>query len=104
MFRKRIKIFIKRGYDPIILQLTACLVVSPYTYGYHAYLFGCAMTGPKAISNGIISSKVYDKRDDFDFVMVDYLHMDEDVSHCTPYAVYISQLIRFLFTLFFIEW
>ena len=38
-------IFIKRGYDPIILQHTACLVVSPYTVGNHAYLFGCAMTG-----------------------------------------------------------
>ena len=45
LFPKRIKRFIKRGYDPIILQRTACLVVSPYTVGNHAYLFGCAMTG-----------------------------------------------------------
>ena len=31
--------FIKRGYVPIIMQRTACLVVSPYTVGNHAYLF-----------------------------------------------------------------
>ena len=45
LFLKRIISFVKRGYDPIILQRTACLVVSPYTVDNHAYLFGCAMTG-----------------------------------------------------------
>ena len=45
LFPKRIKRFSKRGYDPIILQRTACLVVNPFTVGNHAYLFGCAMTG-----------------------------------------------------------
>ena len=45
LFPKRIKRFSKRGYDPIILQRTACLVVNPFTVGNHAYVFGCAMTG-----------------------------------------------------------
>ena len=45
LFIKRIKKFIKTGYDPTILQRTACLVVNPFTVGHHASLFGCATTG-----------------------------------------------------------
>ena len=45
LFNKRIKYFIKKGYDPKILQRTACLVVNPFTVGHHASLFDCAMTG-----------------------------------------------------------
>jgi hypothetical protein len=47
------------------------------------------------ISNGIISSKIYDKRDDFNFNIVNYPHLDGDVPSATSYGVYISQLIRF---------
>ena len=46
-------------------------------------------------NNGIISSKIYDKRDDFDFAIVNYPHLDGDIPHSTSYGVYISQLIRF---------
>jgi len=45
LFIKRIKKFIKKGYDPTILQRTACLVVNPFTVGHHASLFACATTG-----------------------------------------------------------
>ena len=45
LFIKIIKKFIKRSYDPSILQCTACLVVDPYTVGRHASLFTCAMIG-----------------------------------------------------------
>ena len=44
VFVKRIKKFIKKDYDPRILQHTACLVVDPFTVGQYAYLFGCTMT------------------------------------------------------------
>ena len=47
------------------------------------------------ISNGFISTKIYDKRDDFDFNIVNYPHLDGDVPRSTSYGVYISQLIRF---------
>ena len=47
------------------------------------------------INNGIISSKIYDKRDDFTFDIVNYPHLDGDVPRATSYGVYISQLIRF---------
>ena len=46
-----------------------------------------------SISNGFLSSKIYDKRDDFDIVNFPFL--DGDVPRSTSYGVYISQLIRF---------
>ena len=41
------------------------------------------------------STKIYDKRDDFDFDIVNFLFLDGDVPRRTSYGVYISQLIRF---------
>ena len=48
-----------------------------------------------SISNGFVSSKIYDKRDNFDFDIVNFPCLDGDVPHSTSYGVYISQLIRF---------
>ena len=48
-----------------------------------------------SINNGIISSKIYDKRDDFNIAIVNYPDLDGDVPRATSYGVYISQLIRF---------
>ena len=48
-----------------------------------------------SISNGFASYKIYDKRDDFDFDMVNFPFLDGDVPRSTSYGVYISQLIRF---------
>ena len=48
-----------------------------------------------SISNDIISTKIYDKRDDFDFEIVNFPFLDGDVPRSTSYGVYISQLIRF---------
>ena len=48
-----------------------------------------------SISNGFVSSKIYDKRDDFDFDVVNFPFLDGDVPRSTSYGVYISQLIRF---------
>ena len=48
-----------------------------------------------AISNGIVSTKIYDKRDDFNFDIVNYPHLDGDCPRATSYGVYISQLTRF---------
>ena len=46
-----------------------------------------------SISNGFVSSKIYDKRDDFD--LVNFPFLDGNVHRSTAYEVYISQLIRF---------
>ena len=48
-----------------------------------------------SITNGIVSSKIYDKRDDFNFEIVNLPFIDGDVSRSPSYGVYISQLIRF---------
>ena len=48
-----------------------------------------------SISNDIVSTKTYDKRDDFDFEIVNFPFLDGDVPRSTSYGVYISQLIRF---------
>ena len=48
-----------------------------------------------SISNGFVSSKMYDKRDDFDFDIVNFPFLDGDVPRRPSYGVYISQLIRF---------
>ena len=47
------------------------------------------------ISNGTVSTKIYDKRDDFDFDIVNFSFLDGDVPRRTSYGVYISQLITF---------
>ena len=48
-----------------------------------------------SISNVFVSPKIYDKRDDFDFDIVNFAFLDCDVPHSTSYGVYISQRIRF---------
>ena len=48
-----------------------------------------------SISNGFVSSKIDDKRDDFDFDIVNFPFLDGDVPRRPSYGVYISQLIRF---------
>ena len=47
------------------------------------------------IANGTVSTKIYDKRDDSDFDIVNFTFLDGDVPQRTSYGVYISQLIRF---------
>ena len=48
-----------------------------------------------SISDGFIKTKIFDKRDDFDFDIVNFSFLDGDVPRSTSYGVYISQLIRF---------
>ena len=38
-----------------------------------------------SISNGFVSSKIYDKRDDFDFDTVNFPFLDADVPQCPSY-------------------
>ena len=48
-----------------------------------------------SISDGFVPTKIYDKRDDFDFDIVNFPFLDGGVPRSTSYGVYISQLIRF---------
>ena len=48
-----------------------------------------------SIKNDIVSTKIYDKRDDFNFEIGNFPFLDGDVARSSSYGVYISQLIRF---------
>ena len=48
-----------------------------------------------SVCNGFVSTKDYDKRNDFDFYIVNFPLLDGDVPRRPSYGVYISQLIRF---------
>ena len=47
------------------------------------------------ISDGYVKIKIYDKRDDFDFDILNFPFLDGDVPCSTSYGVYISQHICF---------
>ena len=47
------------------------------------------------ISNGTVSTKIYDKRDDFDFDIVNFSFLEGAVPRRTLYGIYKPQLIRF---------
>ena len=49
------------------------------------------------ITNCIVSSKIYDKRDDLNFdIIVNFSFLDRDVNRFPSYGVYVLQLIRFV--------
>ena len=48
-----------------------------------------------SISDGFIKIKFFDKRNDFDFDILNFPFLDGDVPRSTSYGVYISQLICF---------
>ena len=48
-----------------------------------------------SISDGFVKTKIYDKREAFDFDIVNFPFLDGGVLRSTSYGVYISQLIRF---------
>ena len=48
-----------------------------------------------SISDGFVKTKIFYKRADFDFDIVNFRFLDGDVPRPTSYGLYISQLIRF---------
>ena len=47
------------------------------------------------ISNETVSTKIYNKHEDFDFKIVNFIFIDGVVPRSTSYGAYISILIRF---------
>ena len=47
-----------------------------------------------SISNGIVSSKIYDKQDDFNFEIVNFPFLDGDGPQSPSYAVYVLGTVR----------
>ena len=46
-------------------------------------------------SGGKLSTRLYDKRDDFDFHIVNFAYLSSNIPSGPSYGVYISQLIRY---------
>lgn len=46
-------------------------------------------------NSGNVITKIYDKRDDFGFSIVNFPWLDSDVPRAPSYGIYISQLVRF---------
>ena len=46
-------------------------------------------------TNGHLSTRLYDKRDDFNFSIINFPYLDSNIPHSPSYGVYISQLIRY---------
>ena len=47
-----------------------------------------------SISNNIVSSKIYNKQDDFNFKIINFWFLDGDVPRSPSDGVYMTQLIR----------
>ena len=47
------------------------------------------------LNQGKLTTRIYDKRDDFNFVITNFPFLDGDVPQAPSYGVYISQLVRF---------
>jgi hypothetical protein len=45
--------------------------------------------------SGQISTKIYDKRDDFNFKIINFPNMCSNIPASPAYGIYISQLIRY---------
>lgn len=45
--------------------------------------------------SGKLSTKIYDKRDDFNFDIINFPHLSSNIPSSPAYGVYISQLIRY---------
>ena len=83
------RFFLYENKDAVTAQLISILVYS--TQVIQAPFLDLHLS----VANGFVSSKVYDKRDDFDFDIVNFPFLDGDVPRRASYGVYISQLIRF---------
>ena len=47
------------------------------------------------IENGKLATRLYDKRDDFNFPIVNFPFLSSNIPYAPAYGIYISQLIRF---------
>ena len=73
------------------LYLIQEILMSATSELVHAAFFDLILS----ILNDIVSTKIYDKRDDFNFDIVNFPFRDGDDPQRPSYGVYISQLIRF---------
>ena len=80
--------------------------VSPYSYWavliarnwrYYGRCKVCSLSWPSSWNDTAerLNTKVYDKRDDFDFLIVSFPYLSSKIPEASVYGVYISHLIRY---------
>ena len=77
------------------VELKASIITQPDFHVRERNQAGIILDWNLCISNRTVSTKIYDKRHDFDFDIANFPFLDGDVPWRTSYGVYISQLIRF---------
>ena len=58
-------------------------------------IYSCTNSHIKHLTIGQLSTKIYDKRDDFNFKIINFPNMCSNIPASPAYGVYISQLIRY---------
>ena len=79
----------------LICQITAPTPELQLNKAYYSDIKAAFWDLYLSIVDGFVSCKIYYKRDDFDFEIVNFPFLDGDVPRAVSYGVYISQLIRF---------
>ena len=75
---------------PRELEIKETTETSPSSY-LDCYLY---------IDNGKLTTRLYDKRDDFNFPIVNFPFLSSNIPSASAYGVYVSQLIRYARTIF----
>ena len=75
-------------HDPMLFELNSSPTINSKARGYLICLI-------LSYSGGKLSTRLYDKRDDFDFHIVNFPFLSSNIPSGPSYGVYISQLIRY---------
>ena len=111
LFFSGLQIDIKPGFFPIFLKclvgvffnikslflwiLTALPLANLFLYSYKAYFIQGLLGGNEMKLARFLRTKLYDKRDDFNFPIVNFPFICSNIPTASSYGVYISQLIRY---------
>ena len=74
------------------VQYFILIFQTSFTFLKHSDMI-CAINGFD--DSGQLSTKIYDKRDDFNFKIINFPNMCSNIPASPAYGVYISQLIRY---------
>ena len=66
-----------------------------YLYSFHYLYSSSYLDCYLYIDNGKLTTRLYDKRDDFNFPIVNFPFLSSNIPSAPAYGVYVSQLIRY---------
>ena len=72
----------------------ALLLADLFLYSYESEFLDCLVRSGTIGNNNRLYTKLYDKRDDFNFRIVNFPFLSSNIPSGPSYGVYISQIIR----------